>query len=135
MLKNPSGCHAVLVIFVSAWPGVMQETFLAKELMDKTSKADIDIDAQADGDAPDSRRNRYGKASRGKRYYQRSRFIETNITPVCCRRRERDTRITRPGYSKADILHLAEPGRSIYILNLIPLSLQPLATWFAGGRR
>ncbi len=52
----------------------MQDDVLAKEACDKTSKADIDTDAQTVtrliADEMDT------AASRGKRYPQRSRFIE-----------------------------------------------------------
>lgn len=86
--------------------GVMQDDVLAKELADKTSKADIDTDAQTVtrliADEIDT-----AKQAAESDITQRSRFIET-LRQYAGGGSAMAALITRLGYSKADILHLAE---------------------------
>lgn len=84
----------------------MQDDVLAKELADKTSKADIDTDAQTMtrliADEIDT-----AKQAAKNDITQRSRFIET-LRQYAGGGNSMAALITRLGYSKADILHLAE---------------------------
>lgn len=105
MLKNPMAATTLVIFICMAW-GVMQDDVLAKELADKTSKADIDTDAQTVtrliADEIDT-----AKQAAESDITQRSWFIET-LRQYAGGGSAMAALITCPGYSKADILHLAE---------------------------
>lgn len=104
-VEEPYGCYNARYFYLHGL-GVMQDDVLAKELADKTSKADIDTDAQTVtrliADEIDT-----AKQAAESDITQRSRFIET-LRQYAGGGRAMAALITRLGYSKADILHLAE---------------------------
>ncbi|EGN9862459.1 sel1 repeat family protein [Salmonella enterica] len=104
-VEEPYGCYNARYFYLHGL-GVMQDDVLAKELADKTSKADIDTDAQTVtrliADEIDT-----AKQAAESDITQRSRFIET-LRQYAGGGSAMAALITRLGYSKADILHLAE---------------------------
>lgn len=104
-VEEPYGCYNARYFYLHGL-GVMQDDVLAKELADKTSKADIDTDAQTVtrliADEIDT-----AKQAAESDITQRSRFIET-LRLYAGGGSAMAALITRLGYSKADILHLAE---------------------------
>lgn len=102
-VEEPYGCYNARYFYLHGL-GVMQDDVLAKELADKTSKADIDTDAQTRliADEIDT-----AKQAAESDITQRSRFIET-LRQYAGGGSAMAALITRLGYSKADILHLAE---------------------------
>ncbi|EDT7195561.1 sel1 repeat family protein [Salmonella enterica subsp. enterica] len=104
-VEEPYGCYNARYFYLHGL-GVMQDDVLAKELADKTSKADTDTDAQTVtrliADEIDT-----AKQAAESDITQRSRFIET-LRQYASGGSAMAALITRLGYSKADILHLAE---------------------------
>ncbi|EDV2569000.1 TPA: SEL1-like repeat protein [Salmonella enterica] len=104
-VEEPYGCYNARYFYLHGLGG-MQDDVLAKELADKTSKADIDTDAQTVtrliADEIDT-----AKQAAESDITQRSRFIET-LRQYAGGGSAMAALITRLGYSKADILHLAE---------------------------
>ncbi|EHS6173968.1 sel1 repeat family protein [Salmonella enterica] len=104
-VEEPYFCYNARYFYLHGL-GVMQDDVLAKELADKTSKADIDTDAQTVtrliADEIDT-----AKQAAESDITQRSRFIET-LRQYAGGGSAMAALITRLGYSKADILHLAE---------------------------
>ncbi|EGN0426702.1 sel1 repeat family protein [Salmonella enterica] len=104
-VEEPYGCYNARYFYLHGL-GVMQDDVLAKELADKTSKADIDTDEQTVtrliADEIDT-----AKQAAESDITQRSRFIET-LRQYAGGGSAMAALITRLGYSKADILHLAE---------------------------
>ncbi|EDH3549243.1 TPA: sel1 repeat family protein [Salmonella enterica subsp. enterica serovar Choleraesuis] len=104
-VEEPYGCYNARYFYLHGL-GVMQDDVLAKELADKTSKADTDTDAQTVtrliADEIDT-----AKQAAESDITQRSRFIET-LRQYASGGSAMAALITRLGYSKEDILHLAE---------------------------